>query len=298
MRSIKNVQYVFYYRSVTRQMTKLSQPSCEAIIPAVPLKPVKEIERSLQKTYGSDIWGPFMKAIYDYGLVKNGDHIAVAISGGKDSLLMAKLFQHLERIKVFDLKVSFIAMDPGFNEANRQNLERNLNALEIPCEVYSENIFERAEARSQKYPCYLCARMRRGSLYAKATELGCNKLALGHHLDDVIETVMMNILYGGKFETMLPILPSDNYEIELIRPLYYIEEKNIIRFTKANGIHAMNCGCTVAAGKTASKRREMKELIASLEKVQPDVKKCILSSTKRVNISKLLFGLEQPANQE
>ncbi|MGL5041703.1 MAG: tRNA 2-thiocytidine biosynthesis TtcA family protein [Culicoidibacterales bacterium] len=274
-------------------MTKLASPTCPVIIPNNPLKSVKEIERSLQKTYGSDIWGPFMKAIYDYKLIKDGDHIAVAISGGKDSLLMAKLFQHLERIGIFELKVSFIAMDPGFNEANRQNLEKNLKALEIDCDIYGENIFERAESRSAKYPCYLCARMRRGSLYAKATSLGCNKLALGHHLDDVVETVMMNILYAGKFETMLPILPSDNFDIELIRPLYYIEEKNIIRFTKSSGITAMNCGCTVAAAKTASKRREIKELIANLEKGQPDVKKCILSSTKKVNVSKLLFGLGQ-----
>lgn len=266
----------------------LGNAFCEAIIPDKPLQPLEVIERSLQKTYGKEIWSPFMKAIYEYKLIKDGDHVAVAISGGKDSLLLAKLLQHLERIKLIDFKVSYIAMDPGFHEANRQKLAENLAHLAIPCHIYSENIFERAEARAKKYPCYVCARMRRGSLYAKATELGCNKLALGHHYDDVVETVLMNVLYGGKFETMLPILHSDNYDIELIRPLYLVEEHDIIRFTKASGIMAMNCGCTVAASKTSSKRREMKELIATLQKTHPDVKKSIMSSTKQVNLSKLL----------
>jgi len=275
-----------------RTKAPLAGPDCPIIIPDGPMKSVDEIERSLQRTYGKDIWALFMKAIYTYKLVEDGDHIAVAISGGKDSLLLAKLMQHLERIKIFDLKVSFISMDPGFNRANREQLEKNLQNLKIPAIIYEDNIFERAEARSQKYPCYLCARMRRGSLYAKAIELGCNKLALGHHYDDVVETVLMNVLYGGKFETMLPTLPSDNFDIQLIRPLYLVEEKNIIRFTKSSGIYAMNCGCTVAAGKTSSKRREMKELIAAIGEHHIDVKKSIMSATRQVNFDKLLVGLE------
>ena len=272
-------------------MTALGETNCPVFIPTGPKQPLAEIERSLQKTYGKSIWAPFMKAIYEYKLVKDGDHIAIAISGGKDSLLLAKLFQHLERIKVFDIKVSYIAMNPGFHQTNLDRLKENLAYLNIPAVIYDENIFERAEARSQKYPCYLCARMRRGSLYAKATELGCNKLALGHHYDDVVETVLMNVLYGGKFETMLPILPSDNFDIELIRPLYYVEEKDIIRYTQFTGLQPMNCGCTVAAGKTSSKRREMKELIASMEVHHRDVKKSIMSSTRQVNMGKLLAGL-------
>lgn len=261
-------------------------------------RPLAEIEKSLQKRYSKEIWGPFMKAIYTYNLIEDGDHVAVAISGGKDSLLLAKLFQHLERINIFDFKVSFISMNPGFHEWNKINLIRNLEYLNIPCTMYEENIFARAEARSPKYPCYACARMRRGSLYAKATELGCNKLALGHHYDDVVETVLMNVLYGGKFETMLPTLPSDNYDIQLIRPLYFVEEKNIIRYTKFTGIQPMDCGCAVAAGKIGSKRQEMKELIASMEKFHPDVKKSIMSSTRQVNIGKLLYGLEKSLQKD
>lgn len=250
------------------------------------------IERSLQKKFGATLWSPFMKAIYTYGLVEDGDHIAVAISGGKDSLVMAKLFQLLERVGIFDIKVSYIAMDPGFNPANRKNLEHNLKALNIPCEIYDENIFERAEARSQKYPCYLCARMRRGSLYAKATEVGANKLALGHHYDDAIETVLLNVLYAGKFEPMVPTLEADNYDIQLIRPLYLIEEKNIIKFRDTHRIYAMNCGCTVAAGKTSSKRREVKELIERLEQTNPMIKKSIFSSTRNITLDNLLFNFE------
>lgn len=258
-----------------------------------PKAELEDIEKSLQKKYKKDIWSLFMKAIHTYKLVEDGDHIAVAISGGKDSLLMAKLFQQLAKTTMFDFKVSFIAMNPGFHERNRQNLVENLAYLNIPCTIYSEDIFARAEARSAKYPCYLCARMRRGSLYAKSVELGCNKLALGHHYDDVVETVLMNVLYGGKFETMLPILPSDNFAMQLIRPMYFIEEKNIKRFIKFTGLQPMNCGCMVAAGKISSKRQEMKELIADMEKFHPDVKKSIMSSTRQVNIGKLLYGLEK-----
>ena len=160
--------------------------------------------------------------------------------------------------------------------------------IKIPCEIYNDNIFEIAERIAKDYPCYMCAKMRRGSLYTKASSLGCNKLALGHHFDDVIETTLMSMFYMGKFETMLPRLKSDNFDIELIRPLFYVEEKDIIKWVKNNGISPMNCGCTVAAGKTSSKRRETKELITQLVKNNPDIKKRIIQSTQNVNLEKIL----------
>ena len=272
---------------------KLAGADCEMDIPKEPMAKLEQIERSLQTTFKTNIWSLFMKAIYTYKLIEDGDHIAVAISGGKDSLLLAKLMQQLEQFQIFDIKVSFFAMDPGFNKANRKNLEQNIKALNIPAVIYADNIFERAEIAGKKYPCYLCARMRRGSLYNQATKMGANKLALGHHFDDVLETVMLNLLYGGKFETMLPTLPSDNFDIQLIRPLYLVEEQSIINFRDTHHIFAMNCGCTVAAGKVSSKRKEMKELIAAMQKVHPDVKKCIFSATSNVNLEKLLFSTEQ-----
>lgn len=261
---------------------------CESLIVTEPLQTVQIIEKSIQKKYRKELWSKFIKGVNDFNLVQDGDHIAVAISGGKDSLLLAKLFQLLQRTRQIDFKLSFISMDPGFHEMNRQNLEKNLKHLAIPCEIYNENIFERLDAFTQKYPCYMCARMRRGSLYAKAEEIGANKLALGHHLDDVVETVLLNIFYAGKYETMLPILQADNFNMQLIRPLYFVEEKNIIRFVKSNGIQAMNCGCVVAAGKTASKRKEMKQLVEQLASVNPEVKKNIISSTRNVNLSCIL----------
>ena len=221
-------------------------------------------------------------------MVKDGDKIAVAISGGKDSLLLSKLFQELKRASKTNFEVVFISMNPGFNEINLQNLKKNLNHLNIPCEIYDDNIFEIAEQIAKDYPCYMCAKMRRGSLYTKATSLGCNKLALGHHFDDVIETTLMSMFYMGKFETMLPKLKSDNYDIELIRPLFYVEEKSIIKWVKNNGILPMNCGCTVAAEKTSSKRRETKELITQLVKTNPDIKKRIVQSMQNVNLEKIL----------
>ncbi len=266
----------------------LSSAVCETIIPEVPLKDLKDIERSIQTKYRSRLWSPFIHALKEFEMVNEGDKIAVAISGGKDSLLLAKLFQELKRHSKINFEIVFIAMNPGFNQSNLDNLRKNLDHLKIPCEIYNENIFEVAESIAQDYPCYMCARMRRGSLYSKATSLGCNKLALGHHFDDVVETIMMSILYMSKYETMLPKLKSDNFDIELIRPLYYIEEKNIIRYTKSNGIFAMNCGCTVAAGKTSSKRSEVKDLIKILSATDKDIKKRILNSSKNVNLEKIL----------
>ncbi len=270
------------------KVSSIGNTSCEAILPSVPLRPLDEIEKSIQKRYRSELWSPFIKGLKEFEMVKDGDRIAVAISGGKDSLLLAKLFQELKRASKTDFELVFISMNPGFNEINLINLKKNLEHLEIPCEIYNDNIFEIAEKIAKDYPCYMCAKMRRGSLYSKATSYGCNKLALGHHMDDVIETTLMSIFYMGKFETMLPKLKSDNFDIELIRPLFYVEEKSIIKWIRNNGILAMNCGCTVAAGKTSSKRRETKELIAELVKNNPDIKKRIVQSAQNVNLEKIL----------
>ena len=270
------------------KVSSIGNTSCEAILPSVPLRPLNEIEKSIQKRYRSELWSPFIKGLKEFEMVKDGDRIAVAISGGKDSLLLAKLFQELKRASKTDFELVFISMNPGFNEINLSNLKKNLEHLEIPCEIYNDNIFEIAEKIAKDYPCYMCAKMRRGSLYSKATSYGCNKLALGHHMDDVIETTLMSIFYMGKFVTMLPKLKSDNFDIELIRPLFYVEEKSIIKWVRNNGILAMNCGCTVAAGKTSSKRRETKELIAELVKNNPDIKKRIVQSAQNVNLEKIL----------
>ncbi|AMD94167.1 tRNA 2-thiocytidine biosynthesis TtcA family protein [Leptotrichia sp. oral taxon 847] len=268
--------------------TKLGSAVCKTVLPIVPLQPLEIIEKSIQKKYRSELWSPFIHALKEYEMVKDGDKIAVAISGGKDSLLLSKLFQELKRASKTDFEVVFISMNPGFNEVNLKNLKKNLNHLNIPCEIYEDNIFEVAERIAKDYPCYMCAKMRRGSLYTKAVSLGCNKLALGHHFDDVVETTLMSMFYMGKFETMLPKLKSDNYDIELIRPLFYVEEKSIIKWVKNNGILPMNCGCTVAASKTSSKRRETKELIAQLIKDNPDIKKRIVHSMQNVNLEKIL----------
>ena len=270
------------------KVSSIGNTSCEAILPSVPLRSLNEIEKSIQKRYRSELWSPFIKGLKEFEMVKDGDRIAVAISGGKDSLLLAKLFQELKRASKTNFELVFISMNPGFNEINLSNLKKNLEHLEIPCEIYNDNIFEVAEKIAKDYPCYMCAKMRRGSLYSKATSYGCNKLALGHHMDDVIETTLMSIFYMGKFETMLPKLKSDNFDIELIRPLFYVEEKSIIKWVRNNGILAMNCGCTVAAGKTSSKRRETKELIAELVKNNPDIKKRIVQSAQNVNLEKIL----------
>ena len=269
-------------------MNSLSNISCEAVLPLTELKSTEEIEKSIQKKYRKYLWSPFIKAAKEFSLVEDKDRIAVAISGGKDSLLLAKLLQELQRASRTEFELVFISMNPGFNPENLENLKKNLDHLQIPCEIYDDNIFEIAEKMAKDYPCYMCAKMRRGSLYTKAVSLGCNKLALGHHMDDVAETVLMSMFQMSKYETMLPRLKADNFDIELIRPLYYVEEKDIIKFTANNGILAMNCGCTVAAGKTSSKRRETKELIKELSRSNPNIKKNILNSTKNVNLEKIL----------
>ncbi len=262
--------------------------NCELITSENELKSLEEIERSLQKKFRPKLWSPFIKALKEFNMVQDGDKIAVAISGGKDSLLLAKLFQELKRISDTKFELVFISMNPGFNEENSKRLDENLKHLNIPCTRYNDNIFEVAEKMAKNYPCYLCAKMRRGSLYTMAEKLGCNKLALGHHFDDVIETTLINMFYAGEFKTMMPKLRSQNFDIELIRPLYYVREKDIKKFTNYNGLNPMNCGCVVSAGKTSSKRREVKELIASLELNDKDIKAKIFNSVRNVNLNQCI----------
>ena len=263
--------------------------ACQAIIVESPKLPLLDIERSLVKTYRKDIFRPFVQAIHEYELVKPGDKIAVAISGGKDSLILAKLFQELKRHNKIDFELVFLSMDPGFNEINRVLLKSNTEYLGIPLTIRNSEIFHVIGKIAKENPCYLCARMRRGFLYQAAKELGCNKLALGHHFNDVIETTMMNMLYNGQFMTMVPKINAENFDdIELIRPMMFVREKDIIRWIKHCGIQAMNCGCTVVAEKTSSKRREVKTLIEQLKKNQPDVDQLIFNSATNVNLEAIL----------
>ncbi|MCD4714932.1 MAG: tRNA 2-thiocytidine biosynthesis TtcA family protein [Clostridiales bacterium] len=263
----------------------ISGSGCEIIMPSVDLKTVKEIERSIIKTYRKGLWNKFIKGVKEFNLVEEGDTIGIGVSGGKDSLLLCKLMQELQKHGDVPFNIEYLAMNPGYHPENEALLKANCAHLEIPITFFDAPIFNVVGTISSEYPCYLCAKMRRGTLYAKAQELGCNKLALGHHFDDVIETQLMNIFYAGMTKTMMPRLKSDNFEgLELIRPLYYVREAEIKRFIQSTGLVPMNCGCVVAAKKTSSKRREMKELIATLKKTHPDVDKCILQSAHNVNM--------------
>ncbi len=262
---------------------------CASILVEEPKQPLQEIEKSLTTTYRKDIFRPFVKAINEFNLVEPGDKIAVAISGGKDSLILAKLFQELKKHNKIPFELVFLSMDPGFNQINRESLESNCKYLNIPLELRESDIFEVIGKIAKENPCYMCARMRRGFLYNAAKELGCNKLALGHHFDDVIETTLLNMFYGGQFMTMVPKIEAQNFEdIELIRPLSLVKEKDIIRWIKKSGIQSMNCGCTVTAERTSSKRREIKELIESLRKINPDVDQSIYRAATNVNLNAIL----------
>lgn len=270
-------------------MSELAGNGCEVLVPFNERRPLDVIERSIIKTYRKGIWSKFLKALNDYEMIQPGDRIAVAISGGKDSMLMAKLFQELQKFSKIPFEVEYIAMDPGYHPSIRELMMDNFNYLNIPIKVFETDIFKIADKIAQDYPCYMCAKMRRGALYNKTKELGCNKLALGHHFNDVIETTMLNMLYTGTFKTMLPRLKSTNFEgLELIRPLYYVEEVFIERFTQTNGIWPLNCACMVAAKKTGSKRKEMKELIANLKKNFSNVDKSIFKAAENVNLDCVL----------
>ena len=251
----------------------------------------KNVEQSLRKTYKKRIWSKFCRAINTYELVKPGDRIAVCISGGKDSMLMAKLFQELKRHNKFEFEVKYLVMDPGYNEANRHIIEENARKLTVPVTFFESNIFD-AVYEIENSPCYLCARMRRGHLYAYAKELGCNKIALGHHYDDVIETILMGMLYGGQVQTMMPKLHSTNFEgMELIRPLYLIREDDIKSWRDYNDLHFIQCACkftdtctTCNNEENRSKRVEIKELIRTLKKKNPFVEGNIFKSVENVNL--------------
>lgn len=252
----------------------------------------QEIERSIIKRYRKDIWHNFVKAVADYKLINENDHIMVCISGGKDSFLLAKCIQELIRHGKVKFTARYVVMNPGYNEVNLNLIKENAKLLNVPIEIFESDIFN-IVSNIDKSPCYLCARMRRGCLYNKAQELGCNKIALGHHFDDVIETTMLNLLCAGNFKTMLPKLKSSNYEkMQIIRPLYYIREESIIRFIQNSGIMPLNCACMVAAKKTGNKRYEIKELIKNLGEEYQEVEKSIFKAANNVYLDSVL-GWEQ-----
>lgn len=255
----------------------------------------KRVEQSLLKKFRKKIWAAFTKAVKQYELVKENDRIAVCISGGKDSMLMAKLFQELHRHSDFPFEVKFIVMDPGYSTANRNVIEENARKLKIPIEIFESDIFD-SVYNIEKSPCYLCARMRRGHLYNYAKSLGCNKIALGHHYDDVIETILMGMLYGAQIQTMMPKLHSTNFEgMELIRPLYLVREDDIKAWRDYNGLHFIQCACkftdtctTCNNEENRSKRVEIKQLIAKLKQTNPEVEKHIFKSVENVNIDTVI----------
>lgn len=255
----------------------------------IQVRPLEDIERCIVKRYKKHIWSKFLKAINDYKLISDGDRIAIAISGGKDSLLMAKMFQELKKYSNIDFELVFLAMDPGYRDDIRVKLEELCKYLNIPVEIFESGIFRITDEIARDNPCYMCARMRRGALYNKAEELGCNKLALGHHYDDVIETTMMNILCSGNFKTMLPkIKSSESGKMQIIRPLYYIREEYIKRFVRYTGIEPLDCACTVTSKKSGNKRYEIKELISSLTDNFDNVEKSIFKAAQNVNIDSVL----------
>lgn len=257
---------------------------------------VKQIELSIRKKFHKELFSKFAKGINEYELVKENDHIAVCISGGKDSMLMAKLFQELKRHNKFHFELTFLVMDPGYSAENRRLIEQNAKLMDIPITVFESDIFDTVDT-IEKSPCYLCARMRRGHLYKKAKELGCNKIALGHHYDDVIETILMGMLYGAQVQTMMPKLHSTNFEgMELIRPLYLIREDDIKHWRDYNELHFLQCACHFTEtcsscrddGTSNSKRLEIKKLIAELKKVNPFVESNIFKSVENVNLSTVI----------
>ena len=259
------------------------------------MKRYQEIERTIIKNYRGRLWAPFIKALKEYELIKPNDRVCVCISGGKDSMLMAKLFQELKRHSDFEFEVKFLVMNPGYNEYNLNYIKKNLELLQIPATIIDTNIFEVANAQ-EKSPCYLCAKMRRGALYKLASDLGCNKIALGHHYDDVIETTLMNMLNAGSFQTMLPKLHSDNNEgMELIRPLYLIREKDIKAWAKYNDLHFIMCACRFTEACSVdneinlSRRLTTKKLIEELKKnYNENVEKNIFAAASNINMDMIL----------
>ncbi|MBO5246781.1 MAG: tRNA 2-thiocytidine biosynthesis protein TtcA [Eubacterium sp.] len=255
-----------------------------------------EIEQSIRKKFKKDIFSKFAKAINVYEMLQEGDRVAVCISGGKDSMLLAKLFQELKRHRKFDFELVFLVMDPGYHPKNREQIEKNAQLMEVPIQIFTSNIFD-AVYDIEKNPCYLCARMRRGHLYAKAKELGCNKIALGHHYDDVIETILMGMLYGAQVQTMMPKLHSTNFPgMELIRPMYLIREESIKHWRDYNELHFLQCACRFtencanfsAEEQNDSARIEVKKLIAQLKEANPFVEGNIFKSVENVNLNTVI----------
>ena len=254
----------------------------------------KEIERSIIKKFRKEIWSRFVKGVSDYQLIEENDNIMVCISGGKDSFLLAKCIQELQRHGNVKFNAHYVVMDPGYNEYNRSFILDNAKTLNIPIEIFESNIFDVVAADNGKSPCYLCARMRRGHLYNKAQELGCNKIALGHHFDDFIETTLLSMFYGAEIKTMMPKLHSDNFEgIDLIRPMLLVKEEDIIAWKKYNELTFINCACRFTEGCSlindgTSKRKEMKELIKNMRKNNPEVDHNIFKALENVNMSCIL----------
>ena len=253
----------------------------------------EEIERSIIKKYRKEIWSRFVKAVSDYKLIEENDNIMVCISGGKDSFLLAKCIQELIRHGNVKFNAHYVVMNPGYNEINEKKIIENAKILDVPIEVFDSDIFKTVDEISFKSPCYMCARMRRGFLYSKASELGCNKIALGHHMNDVIETTLLSMIYASEFKTMMPKLKSDNYKgLELIRPLYLIREKDIISWAKYNKLEFINCACRFTEGienkETDSKRKEMKLLVEELMKKTKNADYNIFTSLNNVNLNCVL----------
>lgn len=254
----------------------------------------KEIERSIIKRFRKEIWAKFVKAVKDYKLINEGDKVMVCISGGKDSFLLAKCVEELKKHGGVNFDACYVCMNPGYNEINKQMIIKNAEVLNIDLEMFESDIFDVANFLNEKSPCYMCARMRRGYLYNKAKELGCNKIALGHHFDDVIETTLLSMFYGSEVKTMLPKLHSENFEgLELIRPLYLVKEANVLAWCKYNDLAFINCACKFTdkvskSDEHISKRKEMKELIKKLREINPDIDYNIFKSMDNVNLNCVL----------
>jgi len=255
----------------------------------------KEVERSIIKKFRKTIWCKFISGIKEYELVDEGDKIAICISGGKDSMLLAKCMQELKKHGKMNFDLEFLVMNPGYNDINMEQIEENAKLLNVPINVFNSDIFD-IVASVDESPCYLCARMRRGHLYSNAKKLGCNKIALGHHFDDVIETVMLNILYGGEIKTMMPKLCSQNFEgMELIRPMYHVKEEDIILWKNYNELKFINCACRFTescmvddGGEPGSKRQEMKTLIKKFRQISPLIESNIFKSVGNINLDAVI----------
>ena len=254
----------------------------------------QEIERSIIKKYRKDIWSKFVRSVQDYELINENDKVMVCISGGKDSFLLAKCIQELICHGKIKFEAKYVVMDPGYNEINRKAIVENAKILNIPIQIFESDIFSVVDNIAAQSPCYLCARMRRGFLYSKAKEMGCNKIALGHHFNDVIETTLLSMFYGAEVKTMMPKLHSDNFEgIELIRPLYLVREDDIISWSKSNGLTFLNCACRFTEkcsidDENTSKRKEIKDLIRELRKVHLDIDYNIFKALDNINLNCVL----------